>query len=274
MCELNACSVWGSFKKWCLSKPKIKIKISHIVYIFLYAIGVTNVLIFFFHNINLVAANDKPTSIVFISVGVFIIATIAQQFLLYRDLYEIDFSVDDANDYGRWVSCRLELIIRILIWIALLYGGGEISHALNQLFNGGAIHTPNQTDYEASRLSSDFTLGSVFIYLLLLVWNLFAFFITKDRIRLTRNDRTDHHEKLSELVELHITLARTLFFIVLSYFGAIYWILLITESPHFSESAILLVVIFSLSVSFASLLSLKLASRFLTKFYNQIASAR
>ena len=195
---------------------------------------------------------------------VFATATIAQQWTVYSDIHSIEESPHlAARDYPVWLNTRLEWTMRVGIIFFLLFGVGKIADGFSPLLErvpcqflteSKACETLKVTVIEflrpqdpATNFSRNlFVTGTVFVFVLLALWNIFALGFRYGNWKST----LPPEEKAHEIV----VTARILWFSVLSVVCAVFWISVFLDSRLVADVAELLIVSYLLAVLIVILL--------------------
>src|SRR6266436_5805275 len=156
----------------------------------------------------------------FMAVVVLAFVTILQQWSVYNELEQVEKDPSKVKEeYPDWTNTRLERILRLFIMLALLLGVGKIADVIDPLMQKIAdlLMQHDIVDLHNFLIPHDqslFVLGSLFVFVLLVIWNLFAL----DR---RRKIARQEPEKFSS--DHNIICARILLFIVISSMAAFYW---------------------------------------------------
>lgn len=186
-----------------------------------------------------------------------LIGTAVQQWFIYRDIHLIEESPEEvARDYPKWLNMRIEIILRVLIVLFLLFGVGKIAEdfypiaqriqvePVRQAVMNFLHPPPNSVDFSRNF----FVKGSAAVFLLLFIWNFFALMF-----RFTNWPKTSAARELAR--ELVVTL-RILIFCLLSGLYAIFWWLVLLRNTWTLDAAQLMFGVYLIAVIFIGLLRL------------------
>jgi hypothetical protein len=124
---------------------------------------------------------NNPSAVQKYVVGTLGLSMISLQFLIYSDIHKLENQA--SNLYTEcWINLRIERFLRALIFIALLFGVGEVGHvflpsvklirvAWIKDWVENFLHSPETREFSRSL----FVKGSIGAYTLLAIWNVFAF---------------------------------------------------------------------------------------------------
>lgn len=163
----------------------------------------------------------------------FAIATLLQQYTVYKDFNRMEIDTADMEeDYRGWFDVRLERVLRVLILFFLLFGVGKVADVVYPLtqyhpsiYGLQWLATPlnwfggilRPADYRENLSHNLFVFGSVLVFILLATWNLLAFIL---KVATTKKNLKTPEAR----VHAHMISFRIILFTILSSICAGYWI--------------------------------------------------
>jgi hypothetical protein len=221
------------------SKAAIEgINISFRVYSLLWALGLLGTIFSYFELQKRKVLGLGLGQIVFgftlgdVCVGILALSTLLFQWEIYKDFHKIEDKPESADqEYRNWIDVRLERWIRYWIMMFLLVGVGKFAEG----FSIGGI---GPKDPEMNLPHIFVIIGSVVVFGLLAVWNVFALVL---RIR---NKPPTTPGDIAAFVHEWVVTFRIAIFMLLSGVCCWYWLFVLRNSPWVSGWAQLFIVLY------------------------------
>lgn len=215
--------------------------ISDGLYRILWVLGLVAVMVSYFE-----LWRDDALGIQSYFVALFAFVTLFHQGVIYSDMHQLDHAPSTlVCEYRNWVNSRLERIIRVGIFIALLFGVGILGDALAPLidrlqFSPSDNPLPGSSAAGAIALKSSikeflqprgelskslFVKGSIVLFILLFLWNLFAIYFrlrNEDRLSVLSRFRAAGTRRRFYINEI-LTDLRIVLFLLLTGISTTYW---------------------------------------------------
>jgi hypothetical protein len=247
--------------------------ISENLYMILWALGLFAVMASYFE---LWSADALGIQSYFVAGFAFV--TLFHQGFIYSDMHQLDRAPPPlVREYRNWVNSRLERVLRIGIFVALLFGVGILGDALFPLVerflplikrlqfsvsqNGATVWVSPMADLkpngELSR--SLFVTGSICLFALLFLWNLFAIYFrcrNQDQLAVLQRFRSAGSRRRFYINE-YLTDARITLFIFLTGISTIYWFMVFRGNKEGVDLVAEVLILFYIII-FSFFLALKL----------------